>query len=74
MSPDPLDQPPWVRKFFGYLPGWRVSLLSFYSTVVFKVGPEPASTGYVLCCSSHRIDERSKSFDITRLCQKKRAI
>jgi hypothetical protein len=32
----PVDQPPKVREFFKWLPGWRVNLLSFYSKVVFK--------------------------------------
>jgi hypothetical protein len=33
----PLDQPQNVRDICKYLPGWRVNLLSSYSTVVFKV-------------------------------------
>ena len=33
----PLDQPPWVKTLFSGLPGLRVNLIAFYSSLILTV-------------------------------------
>ena len=35
----PIDQPPLVNKFFNGIPGLRVNLIAFYSSIILTVRP-----------------------------------
>ena len=56
----PLDQPPWVKTIFKFLPGLRVNLIAFYSTLILAV------LSYSLAAGQKGIATRAEAVPVSR--------